>query len=350
MTKLSQHDSPTIHSGKPKMSPTKVRIWQYGTLASALFLFGAFATCMPGRSYRGAPPPLNAAQRTLEPALREHVRTLATAIGPRNVEHPTALRAAQAYILRTLETLGPHSGTLQLEDLERAGEGAQNILFEVPGVSSSAVVVVGAHYDSCLTSPGANDNGSGVATALELAKSFAAKPARSTVRFAFFANEEPPFFKRPGMGSRSSAQNARRRGDAITAMLALETMGYYRHEENSQHYPWPIGLLYPSRGDFIAFVGDLGSRALVREAIGAFRAHAAFPSEGAALPVSFPGIDWSDHGPFRNAGYAAIMVTDTALYRDPNYHRVTDLPANLNYDALARVTLGLEAVLRQLAR
>jgi hypothetical protein len=133
-------------------------------------------------------------------------------------------------------------------------------------------------------------------------------------------------------------------------MIALETMGFYSDEPGSQQYPWPIGLLYPSRGNFLAFVGDLGSRALVHDAIATFRSATAFPSEGAALPATFPGVDWSDHWSFREKDYPAIMVTDTAVYRDPHYHKRTDTAGRLNYDALARVALGLQEVIRHLAR
>ncbi|HET9953793.1 MAG TPA: M28 family peptidase, partial [Polyangiaceae bacterium] len=174
-------------------------------------------------------------------------------------------------------------------------------------------------------------------------------PSRRRIRIAFFSNEEPPFFKQAGMGSYVHAMNARRRGDPIKGMLALETMGFYSHAPHSQRYPWPVGLLYPTRANFIAFVGDVGSRSLVRDAIGAFRELAQFPSEGAALPTTFPGIDWSDHWAFRRAGYPAIMVTDTAPYRDPNYHRPTDSAERLDYRSLARVTRGLEGVVRRLA-
>lgn len=151
------------------------------------------------------------------------------------------------------------------------------------------------------------------------------------------------------MGSRTNAANAKRRRDAIRGMVALETMGFYSNEPRSQQYPWPVGLLYPSRGNFLAFVGDLGSRALVHDAINTFRISANFPSEGAALPASFPGVDWSDHWSFREEDYPAIMVTDTAVYRDPHYHKPSDTAKRLDYNALARVTVGMEAVVRHLA-
>jgi Zn-dependent M28 family amino/carboxypeptidase len=151
------------------------------------------------------------------------------------------------------------------------------------------------------------------------------------------------------MGSRVNADNARKRQEPISAMLSLETIGYYSDTAGSQHYPWPVGLLYPSRGNFLGFVGDLGSRALVRAAIASFRLAEQFPSEGAALPAFIPGVDWSDHWSFRQAGYPAIMITDTAVYRDPNYHRATDTPDHLDYERLARVTRGIEVVIRRLA-
>jgi Zn-dependent M28 family amino/carboxypeptidase len=329
---------------------TRSRLLFYGAAASALIAYVAFATGMPGSSYAGARPEPTPEQRALGARLREHVEKLATGIGARNVERAEKLAAARDYLRSSLKPLETSAAHVELEDLDAAGGGAQNVILDVPGSQPRTIIVVGAHYDTCDESPGANDNASGVAATLELARVFSQRPASSTVRFVLFANEEPPFFKRPGMGSRMNAESARRRADRISAMLALETIGFYSETEGSQRYPWPVGLLYPARGNFVGFVGDLGSRALVRDAIGAFRRSTLFPSEGAALPATFPGIDWSDHWSFRQQGYPAIMITDTALYRDPNYHRLSDTPAHLDYDALARVTTGLEAVVRHLAQ
>jgi Zn-dependent M28 family amino/carboxypeptidase len=132
-------------------------------------------------------------------------------------------------------------------------------------------------------------------------------------------------------------------------MLSLEMLGYYRDEPRSQSYPPPLGLLYPDRGNFIAFVGDLGARALVRKVIQSFRRNAAFPSEGVAAPSFVPGITFSDHWSFRTHGFPAVMVTDTAFNRYPHYHLPSDTPDKLDYERLARVTVGLAAVLRELA-
>jgi Zn-dependent M28 family amino/carboxypeptidase len=322
----------------------------YGSVLLLLAAALMYATHMPGRTHVGELPAATPELSKLSAHLREHVTMLAGTIGTRSLDRVDSLDAARQYLIGQLMPLARNASLLRLEDVGAAGGNARNVMLDVLGKDHDRIVVVGAHYDSIDTGPGANDNASGVAATLELAARFAKKPAQSDVRFVFFVNEEPPYFKNPGMGSTINADNARKRGDPIRAMLSLETIGYYSAQPDSQHYPFPIGLFYPSRGNFLGFVGDLGSRSLLRTAIGSFRAAEAFPSEGAALPATFPGVDWSDHWSFRRAGYPAIMLTDTALYRDPNYHRASDRPDQLNYDCLARVTRGVEAVVRSLAQ
>ena len=170
-----------------------------------------------------------------------------------------------------------------------------------------------------------------------------------TVRFVLFANEEPPFFQTADMGSLVYAKRCRQRGENIVAMLSVETIGYYSERPGSQQYPPPMGLLYPSTGDFIGFVGNVKSRHLVRELVGSFRRHAQFPSEGAALPGSMTGVSWSDQWAFWQEGYPAVMVTDTAPFRYPYYHHPADTPDRLDYERMARVVDGLRAVLVDLA-
>jgi Zn-dependent M28 family amino/carboxypeptidase len=168
-------------------------------------------------------------------------------------------------------------------------------------------------------------------------------------RFVAFANEEMPYFQSGEMGSLAYAARAAAAGDKISAMLSLEMLGYYRDEARSQYYPPPLSWFYPDRADFIAFVGDIGSRTLVRRAIGAFRQSARFPSQGVAAPAAIPGVTWSDHWSFRQHDTPAIMVTDTAFYRYPHYHLPSDTPEKLDYLRMARVTLGLAAVIKELA-
>ena len=302
---------------------------------------------MPGTSYRGVLPPLSAEQQKLAEELRYHVTVLAKQIGPRNLLFSEELQAARTYIQDDLTAAGL---AVERQQVHAAGQDFTNSWTDIEGHQKRReLVVVGAHYDTFETSPGANDNGSGVAAALVLAGRLAQTSLPRTVRFAFFVNEEPPFFATDQMGSRRFARRCRRQNELIVAMLSLETIGYFTDEPRTQNYPPPFGLLYPSRGNFIAFVGNYGSRRLVRKAIGLFRSSASFPSEGAALPGWVSGIGWSDHSSFWRERYPGIMVTDTAPFRYPHYHRSTDQPSKLDYARMARVLGGLEAVIHGLA-
>ena len=260
---------------------------------------------------------------------------------------PGALAAAADAMEQSLATSGYR---VQRQGYEVRGRACDNVEGEIPGgARSREIVIVGAHYDSVHGTTGADDNGSGAAALLSLARAFAgAHPAR-TLRFVAFANEEPPYFQTPAMGSVVYARRCHERGEQIVAMLSLESIGFYSDQPGSQHYPVPFGLLYPSTGDFIAFVGNTSSRALVREAIGAFRGSARFPSEGVAAPGALPGVGWSDHWAFWQEGYPAVMVTDTAPFRNPDYHTPHDTPERLSYAPMARVVAGLERVVEELA-
>jgi Zn-dependent M28 family amino/carboxypeptidase len=208
------------------------------------------------------------------------------------------------------------------------------------------IVVVGAHYDSAPGTPGADDNASGVAALLELARVFAQHPQPRTIRFVAFTGEEPPTFQTDEMGSLLYARLCKSRGDDVVAMLSLESIGYFHGD---QQYPAPFSLLYPSEGTFVGFVGNVGSRSETRKVVSAFRRNTAFPSEGLAAPSFIPGIGWSDQWSFWEEGYPGVMATDTAVFRNPNYHRSTDLPDTLDYASLARVTRGMEKVVIELA-
>jgi hypothetical protein len=151
------------------------------------------------------------------------------------------------------------------------------------------------------------------------------------------------------MGSLVYANSCKEKGENIVAMYSIETIGYYSDAAGSQRYPAPLGWFYPSRGNFIAFVGNIGSRGLVRRSISTFRKAVHFPSEGAALPSAIPGVSWSDHWSFWKNGYDAIMITDTAPYRYPHYHDAADTPGKLDYERMARVTHGLVNVISDAA-
>ncbi|MBL8924269.1 MAG: M20/M25/M40 family metallo-hydrolase [Myxococcaceae bacterium] len=306
-------------------------------------------TVMPGRTLEGPSPPLSAREAALAPSLERDVTHLAGTIGERNLGRtPDKLVETAEWVEAELVAAGY---TVEREPYDVRGQRVWNLAAELEGTTDpDELIVIGAHYDSAEGTRGADDNASGVAVALSLARTFRARPQPRTLRFVFFTNEEPPYFRTPDMGSEVAAKRARQRGDDVRAMLSLETLGYYSDAPGSQHYPWPFSTFYPSTGHFIGFVADLTSKALAHEAVRTFREHASIASEGATVPSFIEGIDWSDHGPYWRQGYQALMVTDTAPFRNPSYHSSTDLPSSLDYARMARVTVGLEAVVQRLAQ
>ncbi len=276
--------------------------------------------------------------------LRAHVHRLAGEIGERNVFRPGTLDAAASYISGEWAAQGYE---VQPIAYEVEGTECANLEATLPG-SGPEIFVVGAHYDSVHGSPGANDNGTGVAALLEISRLLAGERPRSTLRLVAFVNEEPPFFRWRKMGSMVYARRARRRGDRVTGMISLETIGYYSDEPGSQRYPPLFRLFYPDRGDFLGFVSNLRSRHLLRRAVAAFQAASDWPVQSVAMFESVPGIGWSDHLAFWRQGWPALMITDTAPYRYPWYHTAQDTPDKVDYEALAAVTEGLVGMVREL--
>jgi Zn-dependent M28 family amino/carboxypeptidase len=301
---------------------------------------------MPGRNISTAAP-LSADEIALRTELAADVQKLAGDIGERNMRHYPQLNAAVDFIEASFSQAGlqPRRDTYELN-----GQACHNIEAEIRG-DRPEILVIGAHYDSVFGSPGANDNGSGVAALLALVRRFAGKPAGQTLRFVAFVNEEPFYFQSEQMGSFVYASRCKARGDQISGMISLETIGYFSDAPGSQTYPSPvIAPFYPSTGNFIAFVGNIGSRTLLRRAIALFREQAKLPSEGAALPSFIPGVGWSDQWAFWQNGYPGIMITDTALFRYPHYHEATDLPDKLDYDRFALVVSGVEKMIEGLGQ
>ena len=305
-----------------------------------------YMVAVPGASWSGTLPALQEEEQALVAPLRRHVEAIAST--EHNLQHPTALDSAARYLEETLAGDGYRVASQPIASIPAGSRPPpHNLEIELPGAASD-IVIVGAHYDSVFGAPGANDNGSGVAAVLELARLMRDWRPRHTWRFVLFVNEEPPYFKTAQMGSYAYVQRSLTRRESIVAMFSLETIGYYADTRGSQHYPFPLGLFYPDRGNFLAFVANLGSRALLHKTIGAFRTQAVFPSEGVAAPAWIPGVDWSDQWAFWRAGIPAVMITDTAPYRYPHYHTARDTPDNVDYARLARVVRALERTFRQL--
>jgi hypothetical protein len=302
---------------------------------------------MPGESHRGPLPAADERLVALADQLRQVVTRLSVKIGERNVlAKPDELAETADFIEGTFTDAGYE---VHRQEYLVSGMTCCNLEAERLGNRlAKEVVVIGAHYDSVLECPAANDNGSGVAALLSLARTFSARETHRTLRFVAFVNEEPPYFQTNQMGSWVYAKHCRERKDNVVAMLSLETIGYYSDELGSQQYPAPFGLLYPSTGNFIAFVGDTGSGDLVRQVVGSFRRNEPFPSEGGALPAFIPGVGFSDHWSFWQEDYPALMVTDTAPFRYPYYHTAEDTVDKIDFERTARVVRGLEKVIAEL--
>ncbi len=298
-------------------------------------------------------PPDPAARSLLDTELAarldDHLRAIASR--PHNLFYPDALEASAREIEARLRDMGyaPQRQVFRVD-----GHKVRNIEVTIEPRSAAeggtgSSIVIGAHYDSPDDCPGANDNGTGVAALLELARLIADMPApRHRLRLVFFVNEEAPWCKTPDMGSWQHALKLREAGEIVAGMIALETLGYFSDKPGSQKFPTPFNWIYRDRGDFVAFVGLPRSRAFLRQALAAFRATGAFPSIGGVAPGFIPGIDLSDHWSYDKHGFPALMITDTAPFRNPFYHKVYDTPDTVDTASLARIVVGLAGMVRKI--
>jgi hypothetical protein len=336
------------------------------TFIVILVLIGGFwfyTIRMPHVSFKGEAPPLNAVERDIFQNVKSHVRFLASDLQGRNHHSNNHFASSKNYIINQFHAYGysvflqeyqPFTKLYPDIDTKRIAQSLDetdaNIEIELLGKEKpEEIIIVGAHYDSIGGSPGANDNASGVAAILEIARLLHGLTLSRTVRLVAFVNEEPPFFKTEAMGSLVYANRSAKRREQIVGMIALETIGYFSDEPGSQHYPQPLRFFYPNKGHFIGFVGNFSSSQLLRQAIDIFRKNATIPSEGAILPAFIPGVDWSDHGSFWKNDYPAIMITDTAPYRYPYYHRAQDTPDKIDYEKMTRVISGVQKIVEVFA-
>ncbi len=277
--------------------------------------------------------------------LRQVVTVLAREIGVRSFQDREGLTRTADYISGQLTSLG-YDVTRQAFNFR--GHSYDNLIAELPGTSLPArILVIGAHYDTVRTTPGADDNASGVAGLLGLARLLSGTRQDRTIRFVFFCLEEPPAYRTKNMGSYHYARSLKEKGDEVEGMICLEMIGYYCDREGSQHYPVPfMGLKFPKAGNYISLVGNARSRRFTHEIAEDFRKSTDLPVVTLNAPAIVIGIDFSDHWSFGKFGYQALMVTDTAFYRNPNYHAPGDLPETLDYDRMAKVVEGLAKAVR----
>jgi hypothetical protein len=304
---------------------------------------------------------LEAASLNQEPVSREtlerHIRILCETIGERHVGKMNQLEQAAFWIE---SSLGPTNlgYVVKREEYELASSFAENgtphrvrnLVAELPGMAlRDEIIIVGAHYDTVPGSPGANDNGSGVAALISIAQALAGEQQQRTIRFVAFANEEPPYFQTKEMGSWVHARGCAEREEKIVAMIAFDGLGYFTDEPNSQEVPPGLEGVFPKEGNFLAFVANENSRFLGDQAKRVFEGVSGIPAVGGVFPESIPGVGWSDHWSFWQEGFPAIMVTDTIPFRYEHYHKPTDTVDQLDMEQLEFVVKGLEEVIRSWA-
>lgn len=294
--------------------------------------------------------------KELPERLKAHVDYLAGEIGERNFATPANLDLAAEYIHNTFKSSGynPLFEEFRIGKLPwltkvrtprdkkgflKADDTFKNISASLAGLSREAIVV-GAHYDTVLGTPGADDNASGIAALLELSRLLQGTALEKTITFVAFGNEEPPFFRTSAMGSAHYVASALQSGQQILFMISLEMLGFYSDEPSSQKYPPILKSFYPNQANFIALVGNIASRRYVKRMVNAFKKSCDIGVESIAAPRFVPGIDFSDQLNFWKKKIPAVMVTDTAFYRNAHYHRRSDLPSTLNYEKMAEVVKG----------
>ena len=314
---------------------TRIALWAGLGLAAGLALPAAWITQPLLWTPAGiVVPPVSTT------ALRRHVTVLARDLHPRDAGHHANLSAAGMYVAQELARAGAKV-SVQTYDIGGRSYSNYSALF---GSEMAERTVIGAHYDSVATTPGADDNASGVAGLIELARLLALRPPPTPVELVAYTLEESPYFGSAQMGSARHAERLYKEGVKVRLMISLEMIGYFSDAPASQHYPLPgLALLYPGRGDFISVVGSLGDAASTRAVKAGMRAGSALPVQSINVPGSLTGGDRSDNRSYWGRGMRAVMVTDTAFMRNPNYHAATDTPDTLDYARMAEVVRGVFA-------
>lgn len=274
-------------------------------------------------------------------ALERHVRTLAVTFHPRSVDHPDNLDRAADYVLAQLRATGAE---VVEQPVQADGRQFRNLIARF-GPRNGPLLVIGAHYDSCGDTPGADDNASGVAGLIDPARLLAIDPPPHAVELVAYTLEEPPYFRTDSMGSMWHARSLRDARREVRLMLSLEMIGFYRDTRRSQAYPVaPLKLLYPDEGNFIAIVAPFGDFTATRRVKGLFKGATDLPAVSINSPRSLQGVDFSDHASYWRFGMPAMMITDTSFLRNPNYHKRSDTPETLDYARMAKVVRAVHAV------
>jgi len=275
--------------------------------------------------------------------LRATVDALCSRFAPRDYLHTENLNRAAEWIAEQFRSAGL---AVEMQEYELAEGRYRNVIAFRRGSDPDAPArVLGAHYDAYGGFPGANDNASGVAVLLELVRTLPDRPGREDQYYVAFSTEEPPFFGTEEMGSAAFARELLRRNVEVDLMVALDLVGHFSDEPGSQHFPLPgLGLIYPSRGNFIAVVGDLGSGGQIKLVKQQLLVSRALPVRSFRAPAAIPGVQWSDHFSFRRLGLPGVLITDTAFLRYAHYHTAEDTPEKLDYVRMSQLVLALHGL------
>jgi Zn-dependent M28 family amino/carboxypeptidase len=264
-------------------------------------------------------------------------RILEVIVGERNpFSGQRHLTAVESFIEKELAS---YDLSVESDYFSYWGKTFRNIIGHQGAQRGGSLIILGAHFDSVQGTPGADDNASGVVVLLEAARLLARAGVGSQVLFCAFNLEELNM-----IGSGYFAKKLKSAGAKVDAMISLEMVGYTDSRPGSQKYPFGLKAFYPDRGDFIGVIGNWNSASLLRRFARQMRQVRGLPVETLSVPGNgglIPAVRLSDHSPFWDAGYPALMITDTSFFRNPHYHGATDTLETLNLDFMAKVCEGV---------
>jgi len=284
--------------------------------------------------------------------LKEHVYTIVEKFDDRVYSNTQMLNATAKYIYNEFSKYSDDVSYQTYELKEFVNDETseyRNVIANFKGSKpcDDGLRIVGGHYDTFGGQVGANDNTSSVAALLELARVLKLNTPKCDVQLVSYTLEEPPAFRTPKMGSFIHAKRLKERGVKVKLAIALDMIGFYSDEPNSQSYPVPLmDLYYPRQANFISIVSNLSNILEVREAKNIFKKTSNLPVYSINAPDSIPGIDFSDHQNYWKFDYPALMISDTAFYRSANYHTEHDTPDTLDYEKMAKVVEGVYAMIK----
>jgi hypothetical protein len=320
-------------------------LWRLSRIA-VLLVAVVMAACMmvAQPSLRSSPP---SPQKADAARLREHVVALSKTFHPRDSENMANLDRCADYIAEELRRAG---AVVEFQKVPVRGTIYRNVIGRI-GTGKQRKLILGAHYDSFGGTPGADDNASGVAGLLELARMIAANPPDAEIELVAYTLEEPPFFGGTEMGSAVHADSVAKEKSRIIGVIVLEMIGYFSDEPGSQNYPLPIlKAYYPGRGNFITVVSRWDQGSWIKDLKSAMQGTTALPVYSFRGPEALPGVDFSDHRNYWPHGIPAAMVTNTAFYRNTAYHSPDDTAERLDYDRMAMVVVSVFEAVRKLAQ